>query len=231
MKTPKAVLRLIFVLSCFLQPLRMNGEVSEQRKAELPRALWKSGGEAIHTLTVEEKAWLLEYFRYRRRENGIESYSLERLQLGDEEEIKRTMKGYPILPPDAATLVGSRQPRLIEYIAPSFFINEPAVIPMKERDHTDPYPISTQAAFISLCLIAESWELPAEVQKWAQEQLKTEKNNGRHRSNESLRNVMRAWWKENKTAMHARKWADVKPGKTIPVIHFAQPQAPSNHSR
>ena len=159
-------------------------------------------------LLEDEVVWLKNYIYAVRKDSGDSSnFSDDLLVLGDEEEIERVMQNYPDV-----TMRTFRQPRLIEFMAPTMFLEEPARY-LRQGDIAYAAPNSTAAALDILKIVSLSWELPDQVRSWAEEQ----HNLARERLDmyDSARGIMRQWWKENEQVVRKREWAAVKPGQRL----------------
>lgn len=198
-----------FLIICSWQ--MAHGAVSERRKSELLESLGHDSFERVDNLPDDEKKWLHEYIiELRKTPTGGGAFELQLIQLGDEEAMKRCVGGDD----SAAGAAGygyiaiSRQPRLIEHLAPTMFRDEPSTLPQNSDVNT--YPPSVSAAGVVAKLLSTSHEIPEPVQRWAAEAWEGSRVvPNLHRR---LREVMRQWWKENETAMRARNWKAVKPG-------------------
>lgn len=190
----------------------LHAEVTEQRKFELLRAIADNPLEPVHNLPREEQEWLRERIKQRRILSPDAGYTTL-LLLGDEEEIKRVMEPFPRYASGANSPHKVGQPRIIEYMAATMFIDEPAQFAV-QGDVTAASPPSTSAALWILETLARSWEIPPEVRAWADEANGQILRKGLA-LNESVRGNMRTWWKENERAIKARDWASVKPGRRL----------------
>ena len=186
-------------------------DVSEQRKTELLLALGRDRNERVDNLPADEKRWLLEYIRQQRKEPSLgAAYELQFLQLGDEETMARYMEVFDNYPQGSYEIADSRQPRLIERMAPTMFHDEPYTV--IQAGDVSYYPRSVSAAHIVARVLSTSSEIPEPVRRWAAETLKATDDPdilGKVRGN------MRQWWKDNETAMRTRNWVAVKPGISV----------------
>ncbi len=187
-------------------------EVSEQRKSELLLALGHNRFERVDNLPREEKEWLLDYIRKKREEpTWAGTYELQLIQLGDEEAMKRCLEVFDQYPDASHLLSISRQPLLIEHMAPTMFHDEPWAI-TQWQSHTI-VPRSVSAAGLVAIVLSTSHEISGPVRQWAAEINRAAAEcpdlAGRMRSS------MRQWWKDNEGAMRAHNWAAVKPGMSI----------------
>jgi hypothetical protein len=187
-------------------------DVSEQRKSELLLAIGNDRNERVDNLPTDEKKWLLEYIRNQRKVPGwAGAYELQLIQLGDEEAMARCVGGFDVSPSGAFLLPDSRQPRLIERMAPTMFHDEPDSLP--QTGDVTLYPRSISAAALVAHVLSTSNEIPDAVRRWAAETLKA--TDRQPDIDGKMRSAMRLWWKDNETAMRTRNWAAVKPGIAI----------------
>jgi hypothetical protein len=214
-------MRNLLIILLVLGTMFSYGEVSEQRRFEILKALDEQTLGDVYMLPIEEKIFLKELREEFKKSGSIAPLVKEMLQIGDEELIQKVGKSYESSF-DEIYFVKSKQPRLLEYMAPVLLIEEPAEIPRKGHD-TIPCPNSVSAAMQMLELISVSWELPEEVKKWASDI--TGKWPYPRNTNAMLRSAMRLWWKENEKAIKARDWKSVKPG--IKVVFPVSPGSDS----
>ena len=191
-------------------------DVSEQRKTELLLAIGRNSFERVDNLPMDEKRWLLEYIRNKRKEPSYgAAYELQLIQLGDEEAMNRCVTGFDEHLFRSLYLPDSRQPRLIERMAPTMYHDEPSSYP-QTGDMTI-YPRSINAAALVAHLLSTSHEIPDAVRRWAEESLKAADDPALQNRDigGKMRSAMRQWWLDNEYAMRTRNWAAVRPGPGI----------------
>jgi hypothetical protein len=190
-------------------------EISDTRKKELVLGILNGGLPSPAVLVEDEANYLKEFVRQRRKEVGWDIHTRVLIYLGDEEEIAKVMSAYPELDPKLGSIFPVGQPRMIEYIAPVLFREEPSRAPNAVQTAASLAPDFAGLHIVDT--LGRSWEVPQEVRVWAQQiMLRSEKSGPA--LNGSILAIVKAWWEENGSNVKARRWAELKPGGRLPVV-------------
>lgn len=151
-----------------------------------------------------------------RNRAGKASYMNARAFLGDEEAIQQLVAEF--IENDGASpgvLGDTRNPRIIEMVAPEFFRNEPMRL---YGGDVVLMPRSFRAAELAVEILGNSPAFNAEVINWA-------RRVGRLKWSDQ-RELVRPWWKANEQFFREKNYQAVQPGPEPPERPAAPPEAP-----
>jgi hypothetical protein len=183
----------------------------------------------IRNMSEAEREILIRYYRNERRKLGTPEedpfagfdaparYKAELLKFGDPEVVAETVSQTFQSDPnrfDTALekLMDAALPEAIPMLAPALFVNEPFRL-TSVGDAGSVIPRSYRYASAIITIMAKSQVFTDDVRDWA--------TNHRKANIEKLLPVVCEWWKENDSAIRARNYRAVRPGRDIRTAEVA----------
>jgi hypothetical protein len=180
--------------------------VSEERKQELLAPYLEEKPINIHVLTEEERLFFLETLRRRRVELG-EANEATLFDLGDPEWTEKMVTAWNGGDSYDTILIRAGRPDIIPLVSASLLKEEPY---FHKYTDVEIRPHSVQTAGLIRAIIARSPAFSPETINWAQGLLPQSDED-----DQEFREIMRAWWKENKPCFEAKDYKAVRPGRTL----------------
>jgi hypothetical protein len=181
-------------------------DISEERKRELLEPYLEEKPINIHVLAEEERLFLLETVR-RRRVELFEANEATLFDLGDPEWTEKMVGVWNAGDSYDTVLIRAGRPDIIPLVIPSLLKEEPY---FHEFTDVEIRPHSVITAGLIKAIVARSPAFSPETISWAQGLLPQS-----DQADQEFREIMRAWWKENKPFFEAKDYKSVRPGRAL----------------